>query len=192
MGNEYVINGSKAFISGAGSTDVLVLMARSSAPATPHLAPAASAPLPCPPTPRHHLRQKNTRWAGTASPPRTISFDNVRIPANHLLGQEGEGFKIAMKGWTAGASTSPPAPSAQRKVPSPRRSNTCKTANSLAKKHRQLPGPAVQAGRHGYRAGRRPPNGAPGRQQARRRAPATPPPTAPWPNALPPMVALPW
>ncbi|MGC3056890.1 acyl-CoA dehydrogenase family protein, partial [Enterococcus faecalis] len=31
VGNEYVINGSKAFISGAGSTDVLVLMARSSA-----------------------------------------------------------------------------------------------------------------------------------------------------------------
>ncbi len=37
-----------------------------------------------------------------SQPTRTISFDNVRIPANHLLGREGEGFKIAMKGLDGG------------------------------------------------------------------------------------------
>jgi alkylation response protein AidB-like acyl-CoA dehydrogenase len=37
-----------------------------------------------------------------SQPTRTISFDNVRIPASHLLGREGEGFKIAMKGLDGG------------------------------------------------------------------------------------------
>ena len=86
MGNEYVINGSKAFISGAGSTDVLVLMARS-ARATRNHAPrhqrlAVPADTPASPTAKEHKMGWNSQ------PTRTISFDNVRIPANHLLGQK--------------------------------------------------------------------------------------------------------
>ena len=37
-----------------------------------------------------------------SQPTRVINFDNVRVPADHLLGQEGEGFKIAMKGLDGG------------------------------------------------------------------------------------------
>ena len=100
VGGEYVINGSKAFISGAGSTDVLVLMARTgdaqsgasgiSAFAVPADAPGIS------------YGKKEHKMGWNSQPTRTISFDNVRIPANHLLGQEGEGFKIAMKGLDGG------------------------------------------------------------------------------------------
>ena len=100
VGNEYVINGSKAFISGAGSTDVLVLMARTgdarsgasgiSAFAVPADAPGIT------------YGKKEHKMGWNSQPTRTISFDNVRIPANHLLGQEGEGFKIAMKGLDGG------------------------------------------------------------------------------------------
>jgi alkylation response protein AidB-like acyl-CoA dehydrogenase len=100
VGNEYVINGSKAFISGAGSTDVLVLMARTgdansgasgiSAFAVPADAPGIS------------YGKKEEKMGWNSQPTRQISFDNVRISANHLLGREGEGFKIAMKGLDGG------------------------------------------------------------------------------------------
>lgn len=100
VGNEYVINGAKAFISGAGSTDVLVLMARTgdaqsgaggiSAFAVPADAPGIS------------YGKKEQKMGWNSQPTRTISFDNVRIPADHLLGREGEGFKIAMKGLDGG------------------------------------------------------------------------------------------
>lgn len=99
-GNEYIINGSKAFISGAGSTDVLVLMARTgdaqsgasgiSAFAVPSNAEGIS------------YGKKEEKMGWNSQPTRVINFDNVRIPANHLLGQEGEGFKIAMKGLDGG------------------------------------------------------------------------------------------
>ena len=96
---EYVVNGGKAFISGAGSTDVLVLMARSgggggaggvSAFAVPADAPGIS------------YGKKEHKMGWNSQPTRTISFDNVRIPADHLLGTEGEGFRIAMKGLDGG------------------------------------------------------------------------------------------
>jgi len=98
QGNEYVINGGKAFISGAGSTDVLVLMARTggggaggiSAFAVPADAPGVS------------YGKKEHKMGWNSQPTRTISFDNVRIPAENLLGKEGEGFRIAMKGLDGG------------------------------------------------------------------------------------------
>jgi alkylation response protein AidB-like acyl-CoA dehydrogenase len=96
--NEYVINGGKAFISGAGATDVLVLMARTggggaggiSAFALPADAPGIS------------YGKKEHKMGWNSQPTRTINFDNVRIPADHLLGEEGEGFRIAMKGLDGG------------------------------------------------------------------------------------------
>lgn len=98
QGAEYVINGGKAFISGAGSTDVLVLMARTggagasgiSAFAVPADAPGIS------------YGKKEHKMGWNSQPTRTINFDNVRIPAANLLGKEGEGFRIAMKGLDGG------------------------------------------------------------------------------------------
>ena len=96
----YRINGSKAFISGAGATDVLVLMARTgdaqsgargiSAFAVPADAAGVS------------YGKKEEKMGWNSQPTRVISFDNVRIPAHNLLGREGEGFKIAMKGLDGG------------------------------------------------------------------------------------------
>jgi len=97
-GAEYVINGGKAFISGAGSTDVLVLMARTggagasgiSAFAVPADAPGVS------------YGKKEHKMGWNSQPTRSINFDNVRVPAQNLLGKEGEGFRIAMKGLDGG------------------------------------------------------------------------------------------
>jgi hypothetical protein len=99
-GDHYVINGAKAFISGAGSTDVLVLMARTGAPDSGARGISAFAVPADAPGISYGKKEEKMGW--NSQPTRVISFDNVRIPADHLLGQEGEGFKIAMKGLDGG------------------------------------------------------------------------------------------
>ncbi|KQO23401.1 acyl-CoA dehydrogenase family protein [Acidovorax sp. Leaf78] len=100
VGHDYVINGSKAFISGAGATDVLVLMARTGDAASG--AGGISAFVVPADAPGISYGKKEQKMGWNSQPTRTISFDNVRIPADHLLGREGEGFKIAMKGLDGG------------------------------------------------------------------------------------------
>lgn len=99
-GDHYVINGAKAFISGAGSTEVLVLMARTGAPDSGAKGISAFAVPADAPGISYGKKEEKMGW--NSQPTRVISFDNVRIPADHLLGQEGEGFKIAMKGLDGG------------------------------------------------------------------------------------------
>ncbi|MDR3003763.1 MAG: acyl-CoA dehydrogenase family protein [Acidovorax sp.] len=100
VGNEYRINGAKAFISGAGATDMLVLMARTGEAASGASGISAFA-VPAD-TPGISYGKKEEKMGWNSQPTRVISFDNVRIPADHLLGREGEGFKIAMKGLDGG------------------------------------------------------------------------------------------
>ncbi|MDM0112785.1 acyl-CoA dehydrogenase family protein [Variovorax sp. J22R133] len=98
QGNEYVINGGKAFISGAGSTDVLVLMARTGAGGAGGIS-AFAVPADAPGV---TYGKKEHKMGWNSQPTRTINFDNVRVPAENLLGAEGEGFRIAMKGLDGG------------------------------------------------------------------------------------------
>ncbi|MEG0540374.1 MAG: acyl-CoA dehydrogenase family protein [Comamonas sp.] len=100
VGHEYVINGAKAFISGAGSTDVLVLMARTGEAASGSAGISAFAVPANLPGISYGKKEEKMGW--NSQPTRVINFDNVRVPANHLLGHEGEGFKIAMKGLDGG------------------------------------------------------------------------------------------
>ena len=100
VGGEYVINGGKAFISGAGSTHVLVLMARTG-DAQSGAAGISAFAVPAD-LPGIHYGKKEEKMGWNSQPTRQISFDNVRIPAQNLLGREGEGFKIAMKGLDGG------------------------------------------------------------------------------------------
>lgn len=97
-GDEYVIDGSKCFISGAGSTDVLIVMARSGEDGAKgiscFLVPADA------PGVRYGRNEDKMGWK--AQPTRTITFEGVRIPASHRIGPEGEGFVYAMKGLDGG------------------------------------------------------------------------------------------
>jgi len=97
-GDSFVLDGSKAFISGAGSTDVLVVMARTGEDGARGISafavPADAAGI------GYGRKEEKLGWH--SQPTRTISFDGVRVPADHLLGKEGEGFKIAMKGLDGG------------------------------------------------------------------------------------------
>ena len=97
-GRDYVLNGSKAFISGAGSTDALVVMCRTGGAG----AGGISTLLVAADSPGIQYGKKERKMGWNSQPTRSISFDNVRIPADHLLGAEGEGFRIAMKGLDGG------------------------------------------------------------------------------------------
>ncbi len=94
----YRLNGAKAFISGAGSTDLLVVMARTGAEGARGIS-AFAVPAD---TVGISYGRKEQKMGWNSQPTRTISFDNVMIPADHLLGEEGEGFKIAMRGIDGG------------------------------------------------------------------------------------------
>jgi len=97
-GEDYVINGAKAFISGAGATDVLVVMARTGA-AGPNGVSAFVVPANAPGI---SYGRKEEKMGWNSQPTRAITFEDVRVPATNLLGQEGEGFRIAMKGLDGG------------------------------------------------------------------------------------------
>ena len=94
----YVLNGAKAFISGAGDTDVLVVMARTGGPG----ARGVSAFVVPGDTPGITYGRKEHKMGWNSQSTRPITFENVEIPAENLLGAEGEGFKFAMKGLDGG------------------------------------------------------------------------------------------
>jgi alkylation response protein AidB-like acyl-CoA dehydrogenase len=97
-GDDYVINGSKTFISGAGSTDVLVLMAR-----TGEAGPKGVSCLLVPANLDGIIYGKKEEKMGwNSQPTRLITFENVRIPRSNLIGHEGQGFTFAMKGLDGG------------------------------------------------------------------------------------------
>ncbi len=97
-GAHYIINGNKAFISGAGDTDMLVLMARTGDNTPKGISafaiPAASAGI--------SYGKKEEKMGWNSQPTRTISFKDVAVHADYLLGEEGQGFKIAMQGLDGG------------------------------------------------------------------------------------------
>ena len=100
QGDSYILNGGKSFISGAGSTDVLVLMTRTGTKESGAMGITAFA---VPADLSGISYGKNERKMGwNSQPTRTITFEDVRVPANYRLGEEGEGFKIAMKGLDGG------------------------------------------------------------------------------------------
>ena len=97
-GNAYILNGSKSFISGGGDTDVLVVMARTGGPG-PRGVSAFVVPSD---TPGITYGRKEEKMGWNSQSTRPISFENVEVPAENLLGEEGEGFVFAMKGLDGG------------------------------------------------------------------------------------------
>lgn len=97
-GDEYVLNGVKQFISGAGTSDVYVVMARTgeSGPRgiSAIIVPKESAGL------SFGANEKKMGW--NAQPTRQVVFEDVRVPVANLLGNEGDGFRIAMNGLNGG------------------------------------------------------------------------------------------
>ena len=97
-GDNYVLNGSKSFISGAGETDCLVLMARTGKEGpggiSCFLLPADIKGI------EYGKKEEKMGWRN--QPTRTVSLSDVEIPVSYLIGEEGQGFKIAMQGLDGG------------------------------------------------------------------------------------------
>ena len=97
-GDDYIVNGGKQFISGAGVNDVYVTMVRTSDDGAKGVTclviekdmDGVSFGAP----------ERKLGW--NASPTAQVHFDNVRVPAENRIGDEGEGFRIAMAGLDGG------------------------------------------------------------------------------------------
>ncbi|TAA47910.1 acyl-CoA dehydrogenase family protein [Corallincola spongiicola] len=98
VGDSYLISGSKVFISGAGDTDLLIVMARTggSGPKgiSAFMVPADADGI------SYGRREPKMGWNSQAT--RSVSFDKVAVPAHYLLAEEGQGFALAMKGLDGG------------------------------------------------------------------------------------------
>ncbi len=97
-GDEYVLTGVKQFISGAGASSIYVVMARTGVDGpkgiSAFIVPSDSPGL------SFGANERKMGW--NAQPTRQVVFENVRVPAANLLGEEGEGFTFAMKGLNGG------------------------------------------------------------------------------------------
>jgi alkylation response protein AidB-like acyl-CoA dehydrogenase len=97
-GDDYVLTGEKQFISGAGTADVYVVMARTGEPGPKGI--SAFVVEKGMPGLSFGANEKKMGW--NAQPTRSVKFDGVRVPAANMLGVEGKGFAIAMAGLDGG------------------------------------------------------------------------------------------
>lgn len=97
-GDDYVLNGTKAFISGGDYSDWYVVMCRTGGPGpkgiSAVLVPKDAAGL------SFGAQERKMGWK--AQPTAQVQFDDCRIPARYLIGAEGDGFRFAMKGLDGG------------------------------------------------------------------------------------------
>lgn len=97
-GDEYVLNGVKQFISGAGSSSYYIVMARTADTGNRGIT-AIVVPADVPGL-SFGANEKKMGW--NAQPTRQVVLENVRVPVANRLGEEGSGFGIAMKGLNGG------------------------------------------------------------------------------------------
>ncbi|HET7146028.1 MAG TPA: acyl-CoA dehydrogenase family protein [Gaiellaceae bacterium] len=93
-GDEYVVNGSKRFITNAGVAHVYTVFAKTD-PDAGHA--GISAFVVEADTPGFEVARLEPKMGISGSTTGELTFDDVRVPAANLLGEEGEGFRIAMR-----------------------------------------------------------------------------------------------
>lgn len=96
-GNDWIVNGSKAWITSGTHAGVVIAMIRTDTPDTPRKSKGISAFILTPDLPGFHVGKKEDKLGMRASPTVTLTFDNMRVPADRLLGEEGMGFIYAMQ-----------------------------------------------------------------------------------------------
>lgn len=97
-GDHYVLNGSKAFISGGGRSDVYVVMVRTGGDG-----PKGISTLVVPKgTPGLSFGKQEEKMGWNSQPTAAVIFEDCRVPVANRLGEEGDGFKIAMMGLDGG------------------------------------------------------------------------------------------
>ena len=97
-GSDYVLNGTKQFISGAGYNDIYVCMVRTGAEG----AKGISCIVVEKDTPGLSFGAPERKLGWNASPTAQVVFEDCRVPAANLVGAEGDGFRFAMMGLDGG------------------------------------------------------------------------------------------
>ena len=97
-GDDYVISGTKQFISGAGTSDIYILMARTSDDG----AKGVSTFIIEKDTPGLSFGANERKMGWKSQPTRQVILDGVRVPAANRIGEEGHGFRFAMAGLDGG------------------------------------------------------------------------------------------
>ncbi len=97
-GDNYVLNGTKAFISGGGVSDVYVVMARTGNDGPSGISCFAVEKD----TPGLSFGAQEKKLGWHSQPTAQVIFEDCRVPADNRIGQEGSGFKFAMAGLDGG------------------------------------------------------------------------------------------
>ena len=97
-GDDYVLNGGKAFISGAGVSDLYLVMARTGGPG----AKGVSAFVVEKGSKGLSFGANERKMGWNSQPTAQVLFDEVRVPSENRIGEEGEGFRFAMMGLDGG------------------------------------------------------------------------------------------
>jgi alkylation response protein AidB-like acyl-CoA dehydrogenase len=97
-GDHYVLNGSKAFISGGGVSDIYVCMVRTSGPGPK----GVSCIVVEKGTPGLSFGAQEKKLGWKSQPTAMVNFEDCRVPVANRIGEEGDGFKIAMAGLDGG------------------------------------------------------------------------------------------
>lgn len=97
-GDHYVLNGAKAFISGAGTSDYYVVMCRTGGEGPKGISTIVVEKD----TPGLSFGANEKKMGWNAQPTRIVNFEDCRVPAANLLAEEGMGFTLAMKGLNGG------------------------------------------------------------------------------------------
>lgn len=97
-GDDLILNGSKAFISGGGDTDVYLVMCRTGGTGPKGI----SCVLVEKGMPGLNFGKKEKKVGWNSQPTRMVIFEDCRVPASNIIGKEGQGFNIAMKGLNGG------------------------------------------------------------------------------------------
>lgn len=98
-GDHYILNGSKIFITNAGEADVYIVFASTEPDKGSY---GISAFIVDKDTPGFSVGKKEKKMGLNGSNTCEIVFEDARVPAENLLGNEGEGFKIAMSNLDVG------------------------------------------------------------------------------------------
>jgi alkylation response protein AidB-like acyl-CoA dehydrogenase len=98
QGDDYVVNGAKAFISGGGASDLYLVMARTGGPG----AKGISCLIVEKGMRGLSFGRKERKLGWNSQPTTTVIFEDCRVPAMNRIGAEGQGFKIAMQGLDGG------------------------------------------------------------------------------------------
>jgi alkylation response protein AidB-like acyl-CoA dehydrogenase len=96
-GDEWVLTGTKSWVTTGSEADVIVVIARSSPLNPEHRSRGISAFLVTPDLTGFHVGKKEDKMGLRASPTVQLDFDGMRVPAANLLGEEGQGFIYAMR-----------------------------------------------------------------------------------------------